>query len=553
MAWTITIGGDDVSAYVQYGVSMQAGLNERPGLRLQLKVRDGDSYTGPSVRDNIDVEDTPDMVFRGVVWTVRESPVVDHMHRQYDVECVGYQALADVVLFNGPIAGGSLESMLNTAVANLSPHGIQVDPAQVTGPTLETMSFNFATITQILDALAGASGYNVAWDGDYVRMEDPGTVGAPFDLTEANSTICGLEHQLSLSNYVNEVWLIFGNAERRDVTDSFTGDGSTKTFALHYTPAAAPGYVSEDAVSYPVAPLGATGYRWYYDSVNQAMVVDAGEAAPANGDAILVPFQAQFPGSYLARDAVGYAAHGPWTITVAYPDIFEWSHAAYAANWELDRRKGVVKRVKVKTFTAGLVPGMDVNITATNYGLSSTNCLITNVRARHVLQKADKEPLIEYEIEALEGNQWQQNWQEYYRKLNTGSGVGSSGSVVSGTGSVSTVTVRGAFWGGSRQFGWQTGSWEDAIDWLPIALDGTAGVPVTVRVDQRTEHSGTSVQVRIVKVSGGTVMATGAASSSTAGDTALLTFTPSTGSTDYKLQVLGSNASAQVFAIGQSL
>jgi hypothetical protein len=282
------------------------------------------------------------------------------------------------------------------------------------------------------------------------------------------------------------------------------------------------------------------------------MVVDAAAAAPANGDPILVPFPAQFPGSYFVRDAVEYAAHGPWTITVAYPDIFEWSHAAYAANWELDRRKGVVKRVKVKTFAAGLEPGMDVNITATNYGLSSTNCLITNVRARHVLNKRS-DVLVEYEIEALEGNQWQQNWQEYSRKINTGTGVGSSGSVVTGTGSVSTVTVRGAFWGGARQFGWQTGSWEDAIDWLPVSLDGTAGVPVTVRVEQRTENAGTSVQTRIVKISDSSVMVTSASSSSTSWDTALLTFTPSSGSTDYKLQVHGSNATNQVFAIGQSL
>jgi hypothetical protein len=59
--------------------------------------------------------------------------------------------------------------------------------------------------------------------------------------------------------------------------------------------------------------------------------------------------------------------------------------------------------------------------------------------------------------------------------------------------------------------------------------------------------------VRIVKVSDGSVMATGATSTSTSWDQELLTFTPSSGATDYKLQVLGSNATNQVFAIGQSL
>jgi hypothetical protein len=444
-AWTVTIGGDDVSAYVQYGVSLSSGINERPNVRLQLKVRDGVSYTGPAVRDNIDIEDGADVVFRGIVWTVRESPVIDDKHRQYDVECVGYQALADVVLFNGTLGPGTMESMLNTLALNLAVHGIQVDPAQATGPTLEAMSFTFATATQVLDSLAGASAYNVVWDGDYVRLQDPGTVSAPFDLTESNSTICGLEHTQTLLNYVNEIWVIFGDSSVRDVTDSFLGDGTTKTFALHYVPSAAPGYVSENSVSYPVAPYGSTGYRWYYNSADQTMVVDAAAAAPTNGHVILVPFPAQFPGSYFVRDAVEYAAHGPWTITVAYPDIFEWSHAAYAANWELDRRKGVVKRVKVKTFSSGLEPGMDINITATNYGLSGTNCLITNVRASHVLKKQNGDALVEYQIEALEGNQWQQNWHEYFRKLNTGTGVGSSASVLTGGGGGGVVTSTGPF------------------------------------------------------------------------------------------------------------
>jgi hypothetical protein len=552
MAWNVDIDGDDVTPYVQYGLSFQAGLNQRPTARLQLVVRDGDVYTGPEIRKNIDITDSPDIVFRGVVWTVRESPVVHDRHTRFDVECVGYQALADVTLLNGIVGPGTLESMLNTVVANLSPHGIQVDPSQVTGPSLTAMGFNFATCTQCLDALAGASGFNVVWEGDYVRLEDPGTVGAPFALDESNSTICGLETTSTLNNYVNGVWVFFGDSSQRDVTDGFTGDGTATEFPLHYVPAVAPGNLTENGVTFAIGVDGVdTGYRWYYRSSDMTLVVDG--TAPTNGHIILVPFTAQFPGFYHAVDSGEVTSFGPWDITVSYPDIFEWSHAAYAANWELDRRKGVARRVKVKTFTAGLEPGMTVNITATNYGLSSTSCLITNVSARHVLQKKDKESLFEYTIDALEGTQYQLNWQEYFRKLLGSSGAGSAGSSVSGGTSSTSTTVRGAFWGGSREFGDDAGAWRDVFSWLPVRIDGTAGVPTTVRVDQRTDNAGTNVQVRIVKVSDSSVMATGAASTSTSWDEELLTFTPDTGSNDYKLQFKGSNTSAQVYAIGQSL
>lgn len=514
MAWVVEIDGIDVSAHVQYGVSIQAGLNERPSARLTLKVRDGVSYTGPVVRKNVDLIDSPEIVFRGVVWTVRESPVVHDRHTLYEVECVGYQALADVVLFNGPLTGGSLESMLNTAVANLSPHGIQVDPSQVTGPTLDTMSFNFATITQVLDALAGASGYNVAWDGDYVRLEDPGTVSAPFALTESNSTICGLEHTQTLANYVNEVWLIFGGSDQRDVVDTFTGDGSTKTFVLHYFPVAMPGYVSENSVSYAVAPYGGTGYRWYYDEATNAMIVDAAAAAPSNGHAIAVSFPAQFPGAYLARDAAEYATNGPWTISVNYPDIYEWSHAAYAAGWELDRRKGVVKKVSVKTFTSGLEPGMVVSITATNYGLSATSCLITRVAAKHVLQKKDKESLFEYTIEAIEGNQWQLNWQEYFKSLVGSSGAGTAGGVLTGGGSSGGVAssapfrvllgVRGE---DDPIFAPSASTWFDApghVDWV-LRGNQIAGV-VRMRIHLKSASTNATVSARYYDTSTSTAV-----------------------------------------------
>jgi hypothetical protein len=558
--WAVTVGGDNVTAYVQFGLSMQAGINQRPNVRMTLRVRDGVTHNRPEVRDTVEITDSAVSVFRGIVWSVKESPIVDDKHREYALECVGYQALADVVLLNGIVGPGTLESMLNEVVTNLLVHGIQVDPSQVTGPTLTAMGFNFATITQCLDALAGASGYNVVWTGEYVRLEDPGTVGAPFALDESNSTICGLEHTRTLANYINEVWVIFGDSSIRDVTDGFTGDGSTKTFPLHYIPAVAPGNLTENGTTWAVGVYGVdTGYRWYYRSSDQALVVDAALSAPANGHIILVPFTAQFPGAYFVRDATGYANFGPWTMTVSYPDIFEWSQAAYAANWELDRHKGtsvtgeVVRRVRVKTFTAGLESGMTVNITATNYDLSSTSCLITSMSARQVTKQRNGNQLVEYTVEALEGTQYQQNWLEYFRKLNVSTGAGASGSVVSGGTSSTSTTVRGAFWGGSREFGDDAGAWRDVFSWLPVRIDGTSGVPTTVRVDQKTDNAGTSVQVRIVKVSDSSIMATGAASTSTSWDEELLTFTPDTGANDYKLQFTGSNTSAQVYAIGQSL
>jgi hypothetical protein len=550
---TMTIDGTDVLPYLQFGLSCEHYINNRPVLKCRLRVRDGDSYR-PVVRDEVVFTDDAVTLFGGIVFSVKETDVINYKHRDLDVDCVGYEVFADNVLFNGILGPDTLEAMLTTLVANLSPHGISVDAGQLTGPSLDAVTLPFTTVRAGLDQLATVSGWTWKFQFDKtVVMEDPGTVGAPFALDDTNSTILKLEHTRSLANYVNEVWVRFGDSQQRDVVDGWVGDGSTKTFALHYQPAVTPGSVTENGVTFAVFVYGVdTGQRWYYDAATTSLKVDASQAAPTLGHVITSPFMAQFPGTVFERDAGEYATNGPWTIVLDYPDIFEWSQAANAAAGELARRVGVVRRLRAETMVAGLEPGMTVNVTATKRGLTSVNFLIERVSIKHQTKERDGGHLFFYEIEALEGNQYQQNWIEFFRNLTRGGGSGSAGGVSSGGGSTST-TVRGAFWGGSREFGDDAGAWRDVMSWLPVKIDGTAGVPTTVRVEQKTDSAGTSVTVRIVKISDSSVMATGAASTSTSWDEELLTFTPSAGANDYKLQFKGQNTSAQVYAIGQSL
>jgi hypothetical protein len=543
---TMTIDGADVRPYLQFGLSCDHYINNRPVLKCRLRVRDGDSYR-PAVRDEVEFTDDGVTMFGGIVFSVKETDVIDYKHRDLDVDCVGYEVFADNVLFNGILGPDTLEAMLTTLIANLSPHGISVDAAQLTGDSLDAVTLPFTTVRTGLDQLATVSGWNWKFQFDKtVIMHDPGTVGAPFALDDANSTILALEHTKSLANYVNEVWVRFGDSQQRDVTDGFIGDGTTTDFELHYPVAVVPATVIENGVTLPIGGFGG----WTYSATPTPRIVKS--SAPTNGHVITTTFTAQFPGTVFARDAGEYATNGPWTIVLDYPDIFEWSQAANAAAGELARRVGVVRRLRTTTMTPGLEPGMTVNVTATKRGLSSVNFLIERVSIRHQTGRRNGEHLFFYEIEALEGNQYQQNWIEYFRSLSRGSGSGVAGGVSSGGGSTAT-TVRGAFWGGSREFGDDAGAWRDVISWLPVRIDGTAGVPTTVRVDQRTDNAGTSVTVRIIKVSDSSIMATGAASTSTSWDEELLTFTPDTGANDYKLQFKGQNTSAQVYAIGQSL
>src|SRR5688572_8578958 len=90
----------DALPYLQFGMSCDHYINNRPVLRCRLRVRDGDNYR-PAVRDEVVFTDDAVTLFGGIVFSVKETDVINYRHRDLDIECVGYEVFADNVLFNG--------------------------------------------------------------------------------------------------------------------------------------------------------------------------------------------------------------------------------------------------------------------------------------------------------------------------------------------------------------------------------------------------------------------------------------------------------------------
>jgi hypothetical protein len=556
----------DVLPYLQIkSLQIEHYLNNRPVLRCRLRVKEGVGYR-PDARDEVVVTDDNGSgavrIFGGIVFSVKETDVVDYKHSDFDLDCTGYEVFADSVLING-IVTGTTKDMLTTIVNNLTPHGLAVDPLMTaTGPALPAQGFPWFTCRQALDQIATASNWN--WKFDYfkkVRM-DPGSgaTGAPFQLTDTNSSISSLEHTKSLANYVNELFVLFGGQGQRQATDTWVGGGGNKIFVLNHPPAASPPTVTEQTstspvtyVTYPVAVVGTAGFRWLYDPALRRLEVAASEAAPINTAAISSTYTAQYPGVVFKRNTAEFNSKGPWTIVVEYPDVEKFDEAEFVAQGELDRRVGVVRRLRATTYTPGLEPGQSVEVTATKRDLVNADFLIDRVSISHETTLRNGSHLFRYEIEALEGNQYQQNWIEFFRNLQ-GKRVasGSASSAVSGGSSGPVTKVAYAFWGGSRQFGQLLSGWADVIDFVPIRLEAPAsgGTPVTVRVIRRTANAAVNVRTRIVRSDTGVEKVLGSVTNSTTWNTEFLTFTPDEGVFDYHLQVSGSANTAQVFAIG---
>jgi len=562
---TMTIDGTDVLSYLQHdSLEIDQAINNRPSLKAALVARDGDSYRAPVNKDVI-VTDDGTRVFGGVLYTLHETSVVDYRHRHMDIDAVGYEVYADKTVINGILASDTLKNQL-TAVVQRIQHGMAVDSGQATGPTLAAQGFGFSSTRQAIEQLSVISGYIYKFDFfKKVKMFSAGSVGAPFALDDTNSTISAMDVQNGIQDYINSVWAQFGSTTQQQVTVTLHGDGSTRLFPLGYVAAAAPTTVTLNGVVKTVGIYGTDShppYDYFYRQDDPAypysIIQDASQTALTSGDNLVVTFTAQFPGAVYVEDSAEVTAQGPFTLVLSYSDVYDKTVATALAQGELDRRTGITRTITAKTFTAGLEPGMTVNVTCTKRGLSSVDFLITSVKMKHETKKRDGTHLFSYEIEGVEGNRYQANWTQYFRGL-ASIGGGSSGGTIAGSGGVvTTVTnVPFAFWGGSRNAGkFANATFVDVTDYMPIRITGN-GQPITVRVFQATDNAGTSVQTRIVKrVSGvDTAMATSATSTSVRPTFSeqLLTFTPDAGTNDYILQLKGSNGNAAVFAIAMSL
>lgn len=564
---TMTIGGVNVMPYVRLGsLEIEKYINARPVLRCDLNTKTNADTFRADINQDVIVTDGGTRVFGGTTYTVVEQSVVNNIARNMKIDAVGYEFYADKGLINGIVAAGTLQAQMTTVVNNIS-HGIVVDPAQAAGPNMPAQGFPFLTCRAALDQLSVVSGYIYAFD-DFknAKMYLPGSVGAPFALTDLNSTMTVLKVTKSLQDYINSIWIQFGGNTQQQVTVTLHGDGSTRLFPLGYVPVAPPTSCTVNGIVFPVGIYGvdalAYTYRQNDPTFPYSLIQDVSQPVLQPTDNLVCTFTAQFPGAVLVSTQSEITANGVFAMVMNAPNVYDSGVAQQIAQGELNRRNSMIRTAIVETTQPGLLPGMTVAITSANRNLSSVNFLITAVKARHINTNISGTQTFLYEITAIEGTRYQTlaNWAQYFRRL--GSQTSNAGAVIQGgTGSsppANPSIVTYASWGGSRDNGRMSSIWVDVHDFLPIKITGN-GQPQTVRVFQATEAAGTSVQARIVKrapPAADVQMASTPATTNlrSAGLTEQpLTFTPVNGTNDYVLQVQGSNANAPVYAIAISL
>lgn len=382
----------------------------------------------------IDLDFVP--IFRGLLYGLQVTNIAGPA-RGVQVACtfIDLMGYLDVVRFNGTIPAGTLQAQLahnvsGGPIANLAPHGITLSPFQEDGPTLADQAFDFATIRQVIDELSKQSGDwlpTINADGEF-RMYAPGTRPAPFTISEAAGNYRSARWDLDGNVYRNELWLRYGPAGMTLITQTFTGDGSTRRWTLAQrlviggtgvTPA---GYVTvvRTAVTtnegIDAVPLGGTA-QWHYDVAtgdDNALEQDAAEPVLLAGETVSITYYMVGPGNLFLRDDEEYALRGPWTDVLHYPDILDPTVAAATLEAELRRRVGLGRRLRIVTDEPGAEPLMtleDVDLPSLQF---SGDVLITEVSVLEEVTHADGERDFVYELLGVEGNKYRENWRAFW-------------------------------------------------------------------------------------------------------------------------------------------
>lgn len=260
-----------------------------------------------------------------------------------------------------------------------------------------------------------------------------------------------------------------------------------------------------------------------------------------------------------------------WQRFINAPEIETAAEAQSLAQGTLDKYGFLPKIVNCQTRVLGFHPGQTGTITLPIHDLVAADhtneFVIQAVTYKHLVTQpgtggTDADRWI-CEIEALGGNTRTGglNWVDQWQGIVSGGGSSSaSQSSMSVAGATYNITISGfsdfqAYLGGSRNVGLQwSGSYSPVPGYVDVKIDGAkySGLTVKARVWVRTDAATTSVTPRIVRVSDNVAVGTGTAATNTAWENTPqeISLTLSAGVEQYRLELMGSNINAAIYAIG---
>jgi hypothetical protein len=394
--FSLTIGG--VPKELRAGsLSIERSMNNRS--TASFSIMSADQSYRPALNADVIIEVESERIFGGLITVPREKGLHGGVKRNIvtQVTAADYRVYPERRFMLEEIPAGTLKAALQVVLTYLTGYGVTLDGAQVNGPTLPALSYNYRRASDVLNELMSLTaqfGAQYVWEIDnfkVLRAYQPSTVPAPFDILadvdgKVQEVIGDIEYEKNLEQYANRIIVKVGPIAEIGRIETFPGDGATSTFTLNYTLTQGRGIIHVYELD-GVTPAGGETFgippdaplQWEYNPTNNTITriigpTDATKIYSLTFDGVLEQIGE-------AEDAGGIAALGLFERVILIEKIPEGATAQSLADGYLAQSLPIHHAIRYKTLLHGLAPGQSQAITVPARNLSGT-MIVTSVQMR---------------------------------------------------------------------------------------------------------------------------------------------------------------------------
>ena len=303
----------------------------------------------------------------------------------HTVSCIDNHFLADKRLAVKSYTDKTLAYIVTDLhTSYLSAEGVTLGTIQ-TGPTFDSVVFNYVRVSDCFDALKELSGF--IWEIDESKVLDfidRATNAAPWQLDNSTNRPVG-RPVITGGNplYRNYQYVRGGTGLTSEQTETFTGDAVTKAFTVGYKIAQVP-TVTVDASAQTVGIKGVDTEKNCYWNIGDGTVTF--DTAPGNALAVVVVYYGQYPlialvtseGQRVSRAAIE-GGTGISENMVTETEHNTANSITESAAGKISRYATEAEKFVYHTTTSGIKPGQLQEITYSLFGLAAHEMLIESV------------------------------------------------------------------------------------------------------------------------------------------------------------------------------
>lgn len=349
-------------------------LNGRSSIELQTMPVDWDDWE-PVDGQSVVLQALSVAEFRGLV---RDPEIVlmrGALGKVMKFSAVSKEAICDRKIVAAIYTNQTLGAIVSDIVTQkLSAEGFTATHVEA-GPTIAQFVCNYVTVTEAFNQLSELTGYTWWFDPilNDLRFCARASVVGPTMLTKDN--VDGVVRRSRAGDYRNTQYVRAGVDLTASRTESFVGDGTSRTFVLGY-PAGTVPTITVGGVAKTVGIKGVeTGKDWYWNKNESEIVQDAGATPLSAVQTLAVTYQGLFPivvttqdDSEIARRATTEGTTGVYERVDDAPEIdtSAWALALGAA--KLARFGRIQQELVVTTMERGFRAGQLVTVNMAELG-----------------------------------------------------------------------------------------------------------------------------------------------------------------------------------------